>query len=202
MGWTGYPVAPRDPAAEIERLCTFETDARRSAPVMTRRSGSTFYVAVRAEPKTPDAVPAGYQTDESGAYVFAAVFETRRERGEWLYKDMDETMGPTLWGAPLALIDALSPTTDPSALAWRQKCRDYAALARRRLSDGDVIRFAEPVRFADRDRQTFRVVRERWPGALRAVTRFECVETGATCRIGGYTGRVWDRIERVGEGGA
>ena len=40
MGWTGYPTAPRDPQAEIARLCTFETETRSAVPIKISKRGS------------------------------------------------------------------------------------------------------------------------------------------------------------------
>ena len=65
----------------------------------------------------------------------------------------------------------------------------------RRLKPGDVIRFAEPLRFSDgTEGCTFRVKKERFAGANRATTFFTCIETGKDCRISRVMARDWTRI--------
>ncbi|MEL7464845.1 MAG: hypothetical protein AAFN79_12300 [Pseudomonadota bacterium] len=196
MGWTGYARTPRDPAAEVARLCTFETDSRKGAPVKIVKRGSIFYAAVRTTVTAPDGAPRTYQMDKDGAYVFGAVFLTRQDRGEWLYKDMDEGMGPYECGAPVSILDLLSPTTNESALCWRKRCRARAALQSRKVAEGDVIRFAEPLTFTDGSRRdTFRVAIDGFPGC-RKRTVFECPETGARYRISAFKTRAWDIVSR------
>jgi len=67
------------------------------------------------------------------------------------YKDMDESMGPCEAECPPAILDLLTPTERPYAVAWRERCR--AAAARRasksKLQSGQTIVFAEPIAFTD-----------------------------------------------------
>ena len=180
MGWLIYNHTPASIRDEIARLCTWESEAGRGYPVHISQKGNVWYAAVRVEPKE-GRLPSGldatgdYETDATGGYTFAAVFLTSRENGEWGYKSMDETMGPNAADAPLKLIDLLSPTTNEGARAWRQRCRDNAALASRSLKAGDVIRLDQPLRFTDgSERQTFRVSTDKYPGARRSRTVFVC----------------------------
>ena len=84
---------------------------------------------------------------------------------------MDESAGPVESGAPAKLLDLLSPTTQVHALDWRQRCRAHSARTGRRLKAGDLIRFAEPLRFSDgSEGRTFRVKKERFAGANRTTT--------------------------------
>lgn len=200
MGWLIYNHTPACIRDEIARLCGGENEQRRSYPVLISQKGNVWYAAVRVEPKD-GRLPSGrdstgdYETDATGGYTFAAIFLTSRENGQWGYKSMDETMGPNAAEAPLKLIDLLSPTTSEWALNWRQSCRDHAARASRPLKPGDVIRLEQPLRFSDgTERQTFRISRERWPGANRSTTVFTCLETGAVCRIPNIRQRGWTRI--------
>jgi hypothetical protein len=100
MGWTCHYTPPRDERAEIERLVTFETEDRAMRPVFTTRKGSVWYLAVEVTAKTEAADPYGYEVDALGRYVFAAVILTRKDNGEWCYKDMEESMGPCEAQAP------------------------------------------------------------------------------------------------------
>jgi len=55
-----------------------------------------------------------------------------------------------------------------------------------------VIRLRDPLTFSDgRERLDFRVIREKPAGYSRGRTVFECVETGARCRISGFRCREW-----------
>ena len=200
MGWLIYNHTPACIRDEIARLCTWQNETGRGFPVLISRKGSIWYAAVRSEPATgrldsgTDA-SGSFETDATGGYTFAAVFLTRREGGGWGYKDMDETAGPVESEAPAKLLDLLSPTTHVHALDWRQRCRAHSARTGRRLRAGDVIRFAEALRFSDgSEGRTFRVKKERFAGANRTTTFFTCIETGQDCRISRVMARDWTRI--------
>ncbi|MGR3391826.1 DUF6927 domain-containing protein [Sagittula sp.] len=200
MGWLIYNHTPASIRDEIARLCTWTNEDGRGFPVLISRKGSVWYAAVRSEPATgrldsgTDA-SGSFQTDATGGYTYAAVFLTRRENGGWGYKDMDETAGPVEAEAPAKLLDLLSRTRNAHALDWRQRCRSHAARTGRRLKAGDVIRFAEVLRFTDgSEGRTFRVNKERFAGANRASTFFTCIETGRDCRISRVMSRDWTRI--------
>jgi hypothetical protein len=51
-----------------------------------------------------------YNPNDRDGYVFG-------------YKDMDEGMGPFESECPVAILDLLTPTERPHALAWRARCR-------------------------------------------------------------------------------
>lgn len=67
------------------------------------------------------------------------------------YKDMDESVGPCESDCPVGILDLLTPTTHPYALAWRERCRANAArrTARPTLRDGQIVLFDRPITFAD-----------------------------------------------------
>ena len=90
-----------DEKAEITRLCTFETDTRRTVLLKACKVGSTWYAAVKVSSLDGSPVEdATYVTDEDGSITFAAVFLTRYDDGCWGYKDMEESAGPS--GVPRA----------------------------------------------------------------------------------------------------
>jgi hypothetical protein len=43
------------------------------------------------------------------------------------YKPISEAMGPRAFGCPAQILDRLTPTCQPYALAWRQNCRQRGA---------------------------------------------------------------------------
>ena len=196
MGWTCYYNPPRDEKAEIERLVTHEDEDRAMRPIFTTRKGSVWYLAVEVTDKTGQADTYGYSADSLGRHVFAAVILTRKTGGEWCYKDMEESMGPCEATAPQKLLDLLSPTDREHALKWRTRCVANAKLTSRKIDHGDTIRLAEPLSFSDGiERQTFKVLKERFAGYRRTTTRFECVDTGATCRISSFMQRAWEHVQ-------
>lgn len=202
MGWLIYNQAPACIRDEIARLCSGEDEARKSHPILISKIGTVWYAAVRTETKTGRSetglCPFGdYVTDATGGYVFAAIFLTTSKGGDWGYKSMGETCGPADHAAhaPEKLLALLSETTSEYARNWRERCRKNAALQRRTLKHGDVIRLDEPLRFTDgTERQTFRVSKQIFAGRKRAETVFICTETGAMCRVSNIKQRSWTRI--------
>ena len=137
-------------AAVDTRLCSFESDTRKTELVKACKVGSTWYAAARVT--NIDGTPvedATYVTDPDGSISFGAVFLTRYDDGRWGYKDMEESSGPNASRAPLALIELLSnlKDSDSYAHAWRKRCRDWAAIPD--YEEGDKIKLATPVTLTD-----------------------------------------------------
>ena len=67
------------------------------------------------------------------------------------YKDMTETMGGIAEGVSRKVLDALTPTDNESALAWRKEARDHLAkrAAQVKAEPGDTIVFERPITFTD-----------------------------------------------------
>ena len=112
--------------------------------------GSTWYAAAKVT--NLDGTPvedATYVTEPDGSITFGAVFLTRYDDGCWGYKDIEEGGGPNESRAPLGLIKLLSDLKDPDsyAHAWRQRCRDWAAIPD--YQEGDRIKLAAPVTLTD-----------------------------------------------------
>jgi len=78
-----------------------------------------------------------------------AVFLTRMDDGCWGYKDIEESAGPCESHAPLSILNLLSELKDLDsyAHAWRQRCRDWAAIPD--YSEGDKIKLVAPVTLSD-----------------------------------------------------
>jgi hypothetical protein len=91
--------------------------------------------------------------------VFAVVCLVRynpRDREGYVfgYKDMDETEGPNEDACPEAILDLLTPTDRPYAIAWRERCRGRLAARRAQAKKpvprpGQIVVFADPVRFSN-----------------------------------------------------
>jgi len=154
MGWFFYTdrrvKSYADGKAEIARLCTFESDSRKTELVKACKLGSTWYAAARFT--NLDGTPVEdttYVTDADGSITFGAVFLTRYDDGCWGCKDMEESAGPVEFRAPLSLLALLSDLKDPDSYAqdWRQRCRDWAAIPD--YAEGDKIKLAAPVTLTD-----------------------------------------------------
>ena len=154
MGWLFYTdrrvKSYADEKAEIARLCSFETDTRKTVLLKACKVGSTWYAVARIT--TLDGAPvedATYLPDADGSITFGAVFLTRYDDGCWGYKDMEESAGPVESRAPLSLLALLSELKDPDsyAHAWRQRCQDWAAIPD--YEEGDKIKLATPVTLTD-----------------------------------------------------
>lgn len=66
MGWLVYDTPPWDIPAEIDRICTWESDGQTGRPLRKCRIGSTWYVAVDVQLKDPAADTCGYEADALG----------------------------------------------------------------------------------------------------------------------------------------
>jgi len=154
MGWLFYTdrrvKTYADEKAEITRLCSFETNTRKTVLIKACKVGSTWYAAAKVT--SLDGLPVDdrtYVTDTDGSITFGAVFLTRYDDGCWGYKDMEESAGPVESRAPLCILTPLSDLKDPDSYAhvWRQRCRDWAAIPD--YAEGDKIKLAEPVSLSD-----------------------------------------------------
>lgn len=187
MGWLFYTdrrvKTYAEEKAEIARLCTFETDTRKTLLLKACKVGSTWYAAAKVT--NIDGAPVEhrtYVTDADGSITFGAVFLTRYDEGCWGYKDMEESVGPVESRAPLSLLVLLSELKDPDsyAHAWRQRCRDWAAIPD--YDEGDKIKLASPVTLTDGSTcQIVTATHYRRGGQKRRCYRIE--ETGDLVRL-------------------
>lgn len=195
MGWLFNNRVPSNIRSEIERLCTCTDPEQSTRPIKISRHGNVWSVAIEMLRQTGTEAPHGYQTDDSGRFVFGAVFRTRRDYGGWGYRLDEETVGPAVAQAPISLISLLSPTTSTWANNWRRRCIENATRRSRGLSHGDVIRLPEDLEFGDgRKRSLFRVIIEKPPGYDRSRTVFQCIESTVLCRISRFRQRDWVKV--------
>ena len=198
MGWIFYYNRVDDVEAEIVKLCTYDSDEVSQVPIYITHHGSTWYAAVKTTFKNKVRDNIRYECDLNRTYVFAAVFLTRRHDGEWGYKAMDECVGPCEADAPRKLINMLSPTTAEYAIKWRENCLKNAALKSRKLRDGDMIEFPEPLSFTDgKTASKFRVVKEAQVFRKRTQTLFVAHETRKRYKIPGFSKLNWTKIEEA-----
>ena len=198
MGWIFYNHPVDDVKAEIKNLCTYDSDEVSQVPIYITHHGSTWYAAVKTTFKNKVRDNLRYECDLNRSYVFALVFLTCRNDGEWGYKDMSESVGPHEANAPRKLIKMLSPTSSEWANQWRESCLRNATLKSRKLVHGDIIEFPEPLSFTDgKTASKFRVVKEAQMFSKRKQTVFVAIETGKRYMIQGFSKRNWTKIEEA-----
>lgn len=106
--------------------------------------GSTYYaaVAIKAEPAGKDSNGNTIYKPVSQKQVFASIILTAIDKGDFGYKDMDETCGPCEDNCPIGILNLLTPTNNKWANEWRNACRNNAKKKRHsKLPIGTVIRF-------------------------------------------------------------
>lgn len=110
MGWTFYPAAPASPKDTLNRTLTWTNDGGARHVLKGLFVGSTYYAAVE------------HQRPDGSVHVYAVVILTQRSKGEWGYKDMDESMDPNEARCPRSVLALLSPTDSGFAQRWRERC--------------------------------------------------------------------------------
>ncbi|MFH0246065.1 DUF6927 domain-containing protein [Streptomyces sp. HK10] len=156
MGWLFYR---RDKNAETnEEHFAKKLDDRYKIIARGTVEG-VFYAAVRDQ-----------ITSEVTAFI-ALTRWTKDPDFNFGYKDMDENCGPGDHKAPKSVLNALTPTTNESALAWRAQCRAHHAqrdFLRRYLRPGTQVRLTRTLTFTNGTRSdTFTYARrDRAPGFL------------------------------------
>jgi hypothetical protein len=165
MGWLSMPLASMgghtSPKQYLDAQFTFERAATDDQPAHGYRvlesacSGNrVYYAAVQSIAEgvpgevTAVVCPVRWNPKAADGFVFA-------------YKDMSESMGPHEADCPLRVLERLTSTDNPVALDWRRRC--FATIRRRsrKLPDGTLIRFPEPIAFGDATRhQLMRVLRQ------------------------------------------
>lgn len=136
MGWTYFADRPDLTRAQIiER--ELSQPARPDNPLawgfekLWERGSVVYAVAWHDKPDHP-------------RVYFGLVCLTSRRRGEFGYKDMDETVGPYCFDAPVSMLDMLdrlAPNPPGHALDWRARCRHHHATrkARPEWKPGDRV---------------------------------------------------------------
>ncbi len=129
MGWLymqslGGHSGPRD---YLDAQFTFENAEGRSRVLRSALLGDAYYAAVEQ------------QRSDGARAVFALVcltyYNPRDPEGFIFgYKDMTEHMGPCESDCPEDILDLLTPTDRPYAIAWRARCRENAAAKRDAIS--------------------------------------------------------------------
>lgn len=161
MGWTGLQRNKGTDDAAFFQHYLFPTGGQR---ILTSSTvDGTFYAAVE------DLAP-GLQGDPGEVWALVILMQWSDETFNFTFKEMSENVLPGAAEAPAKVLNMLTPTSNESALVWRQWCRQAierkarASRALRALRDGDQVTLAQPLRFTDgavRDTFTVRVGLDR-----------------------------------------
>ena len=153
MGWLSMMRSAmgenETPKRYLDAQLTYEHEAEGENPLRGCRvlksvySGSTYYAAVER-----------YDVEGNTVYVIAIICLVRwnpkaADGYIFAYKDMEEGSGPNECKCPRSILELLSPTDHPWANDWRNRCYRSLRLRERRLEDGNIIRFPEPMKFTD-----------------------------------------------------
>lgn len=164
MGWIVYADRVREPKAELDKLCNWESKNDTGGVVTHRALKSAlvnfteYYAAVET-----------FNTDSGERVVWAAVMMVTLN--PFGYKDMSEDMGPGIHRCPESILKLLTPTENEYAKQWRADAWNHIAARAAAPKVGEVIEFAEPVSFTDgAEYRTFEIVKYRKAGkAFRPV---------------------------------
>lgn len=91
------------------------------------------------------------------------------------YKDIDECMNPNEDKCPISILNLLTETAESGAIAWRSRCREYAAKVKPKV--GQYLLLEQPIRFSNGlIASVFKVLRygKRGVSYYSLEHRFEC----------------------------
>jgi hypothetical protein len=128
MGWTSLN-KPRYQST-VEYFCDKLTSDNLSVLDITFVNRREIYAAVKI-----------HSTQEVIALIYLVQFS--KGYHNLSYKDMDETMGPSVSNCPERILKLLTPTDRPHALEWRKRCMNRINRRKNnpKLQRGMVIRF-------------------------------------------------------------
>lgn len=165
MGWLTMPLAsmgghtsPKqylDAQFNYDRAATDEHSSHGYRVLESACPGNRVYYA--AIQRLDDGVPG-----EVTAVVCLVRWNPKAADGHVFgYKDMEESSGPYEADCPLRVLERLTSTNNPVALDWRRRCFATFRRRSRKLPDGALIRFPEPIAFGDNTRhELMRVMRQ------------------------------------------
>jgi len=114
MGWTTKQATRYKNDGSIDRKAELDECVWGNSHEVLKSAmvGSTYYAAVKIK--------------ETGE-VFAAVFLTSTDHGDFSYNYLPETCGPCDAACPVSILDLLTETKSEFAIAWREQCRQHHA---------------------------------------------------------------------------
>lgn len=115
MGWTSYRAQYYNKNGKVDRKKELESGfSDRCEVVASSMVGSTYYGAIKDK-----------ETGIVSGHVILTSTDWKDGWSNFGYKIMSEDCGPFSYQCPVKVLDALSPTTNKTALEWRQACRKW-----------------------------------------------------------------------------
>lgn len=119
MGWHGwYGASRKDLIAENLRRCEGTVSEYITEALRHCLRGNVLWVL--RETSTPQGV-----SRRVTRWIDCIVLQRDNRSGDWLYKPIDESMGPCYYTCPLAYLDAASAPSNKNAAEWRQAVREW-----------------------------------------------------------------------------
>lgn len=187
MGWTGLARSREESDKDF-----FAREFSCCNVIDMAKHGNTYYLVL--EHKNPE----GKQRNGKWACVVLTSWNNK-DRFNFRYKDIDESMGPCESNCPIRLLDQLSPTDSEYANEWRKRCREgikRKSAGRKKLKPGTIIKLKEPLKFTDKsEHQVFTVVeyaRRKGKG-----TAYRALDNGRLYRITNVATREYEVLESL-----
>lgn len=141
---------------------------------------------------------AAYRSKKTGE-VFAVVVITRTQGGEWGYKVMDESVEPYYYNCPAKILKLLTPTDQPHANEWRQKCVQASVrkTLAKSLKNGDVIKFDDQLSFGKYGTEDTFIVCNYAIANKKPRIRFRMNGTKILCRITNWRDRPFTLLHKT-----
>ena len=197
MGWTYRAREAGQSVADLfDELCTFESSGYRSKLLdCATVSLNTAYAAVE---RTTVA------TGEREVYALVCQLDLRGdpdERYNFGYKGVEETGGPCEDECPERILKLLTPTENPTANRWRERCWERVRRRKERpaLKTGKYLVLDTPLEFADGQRRRIFYIKDARRRVFLATPGGRLrYRLPSNERLAGYGYRVLDGPEEAG----
>lgn len=148
MGWTSISASDVGRTAnEINQFLIKEMERGGHLKVLdVSKKGNVVYMAVRQ-------IKLGN--------IFAAVIPYSFDKGEFFWKEMDDSCGPVQKDCPKRILNQLTPTDSEFANQWRKECLANLTKPKTKYKYGDIIEFANEVTFTDGHKGTSFILLKR-----------------------------------------
>ncbi|WP_410052516.1 DUF6927 domain-containing protein [Bradyrhizobium sp. SZCCHNS3053] len=188
MGWLFYRKPDNQtPIEAIKQACGANWIAEHF--VKAGSANSAVHIVAKFHDPNSDV----YVPDPDGTVRAILVFAIRQSGGEFGYKDMTESMGPSGWECSPSIIRAaseLKPKTDEDCQrTWAHNYRERSLAKakmkslKQKLNVGDHVKLARPLSFGGVMLDEFVVMRGPVGRKRRITTVFRSVTTGTLCGI-------------------
>jgi len=122
MGWTGFYKNPTEIREKF--LNSFNSDPNYEViDYKSTCAGRKLWVAVQGK---------------ESSFIFLVLSEKQKEG--WLYKDIDESMGPSYYDCPLSLIEKTTGDGSKWSKGWREEVKKFQIKKSTVYGSGDLVK--------------------------------------------------------------